>query len=171
MSSIQCGEILYFVIWRVNPNINITRKQRNLLLYSDIVKEYKWLHKLLLKNETLKEENVPEKFKNDFTYVAPVILKQCGQEWKDDENVVNPVEDLGQIERQKCSLCGTPTRYLCYIQNKINGKRINIGRDCAQEEAGYSISKSFFNAWMEITGKRSQEVMKSVYLLGKELLK
>ncbi|WP_346836011.1 hypothetical protein [Paenibacillus polymyxa] len=113
--------------------MKISRKERNLLLYSEIIKEYKWLHKLLLKNETLKKENVPEKFHTDFTYVAPVILKQCGQEWKGDENVVNPVVDLGPIERKKCSLCGTPTRYLCYIQNKINGKRINIGRDCAEE--------------------------------------
>ncbi len=36
--------------------MKISRKERNLLLYSEIIKEYKWLHKLLLKNETLKKE-------------------------------------------------------------------------------------------------------------------
>ncbi|MDR6726055.1 mRNA-degrading endonuclease HigB of HigAB toxin-antitoxin module [Paenibacillus amylolyticus] len=110
----------------------ILKKERNLMINSRIIEEYPWLEKQLLANEKVSIEQIDEEHKNSFRYVVPYILKQCGEEWKGDESVLNPIEDLGD-KRRPCSLCGTPNKYIYYIENRMNGIKLNVGRDCVEE--------------------------------------
>jgi hypothetical protein len=117
--------------WRLE-RVKITKKQRNLMLYSQIIHEYPWLYQLLINHEKIDLEVVPVEFHNEFQFVVPYILKQCAEEWKGSEQVLHPIEDLGD-DRKPCSLCGTPNRYIYYIQNRLNGNTLNVGSDCVEE--------------------------------------
>lgn len=110
----------------------ILKKERNLMINSTIIEEYPWLKKLLLANEKVSIDQIDDEHKNSFRYVVPYILKQCGEEWKGDESVLNPIEDMGN-KRRPCALCGTPNKYIYYIENRLNGNKLNVGRDCVEE--------------------------------------
>lgn len=110
----------------------ILKKERNLMINSRIIEEYPWLEKLLMANEKVSIDLIDDEHKNSFRYVVPYILKQCGEEWKGDESVLNPIEDMGN-KRRPCALCGTPNKYIYYIENKLNGNKLNVGRDCVEE--------------------------------------
>jgi mRNA-degrading endonuclease HigB of HigAB toxin-antitoxin module len=110
----------------------ILKKERNLMINSTIIEEYPWLKKQLLANEKVSIDQIDDEHKNSFRYVVPYILKQCGEEWKGDESVLNPIEDLGN-KRRPCALCGTPNKYIYYIENRLNGNKLNVGRDCVEE--------------------------------------
>lgn len=102
------------------------------MIHSQVTEEYPWLYELLDQNEKLEIEDVPHEYQVDFQHVVPYILKQCGEEWKGSETLLNPVEDLGE-QRRSCGLCGTPNRYIYYIQNRLNGNTLNVGSDCVEE--------------------------------------
>ncbi len=99
---------------------------------SYIIDDHTWLKDLLETRPSLRISEVPEEHRVDFEYVVPYILKQCGDEWKGDESVLHPVEDLGD-ERRPCGLCGRENRYIYYIQNRLNGKKMNVGGDCVED--------------------------------------
>jgi hypothetical protein len=119
-------------LWGDEMKERIVKKERNLMINSHIIDEHPWLKELLLNNEKISIDDVAEEYKNDFRYVVPYIIKQCGDEWRGDESVLHPIEDLGE-ERRPCSLCGTGNRYIYYIQNKLNGRKMNVGKDCVEE--------------------------------------
>jgi hypothetical protein len=112
--------------------MKISLKQANLMLRSHIIHEYPWLHKLLLEFGKIGLDDVPVTYHDEFLNVGPFIIKQCGEEWKGNDEVAHPVDDLGS-ERMPCGLCGTPNRYIYYIQNRINGNTLNVGSDCVEE--------------------------------------
>jgi len=112
--------------------IKLKLKERNLLLYSESTKEFPWLHELLQKNKKLAPQNIPIKYQNEYKNIIRPLLKQAGEEWKGNDELLNPVEDLGD-KRIKCSLCNTPNRMIHYIKNKINGTKLNVGGDCIKQ--------------------------------------
>lgn len=122
-------------------DFKIDKKQRNLLINSESPKVLPWFNELLRKYEKLNLVNVPEQYHDDFKHVIPHLLKQCGEEWKSDESVLYPVEDLGKPSK-RCSLCNTRNRYIYYIQNRLNGKKLNVGRDCVQEFSDFDFLKN-----------------------------
>uniref|UniRef100_UPI0014304521 hypothetical protein n=1 Tax=Listeria valentina TaxID=2705293 RepID=UPI0014304521 len=44
-------------------------------------------------------------------------------------------EDMGPLKEKwkRCSLCGTPNKYIFYIENTISKKKLNVGSDCITE--------------------------------------
>lgn len=114
--------------------MKIDKKARNLMVNSVVTEDHPWLYTLLKEKDKVEVDDVPAEYKSDFRYVVPYILKQCGEEWKGNESLLNPVEDRGE-ERLRCSLCNTPNRYIYYIQNRINGRTMNVGGDCVEEFA------------------------------------
>ncbi|QWU14345.1 hypothetical protein SAMN04487895_101648 [Paenibacillus sophorae] len=112
--------------------LKISKKQRNLLLNSAVTQEFPWLFQLLKKNTKLIASDVGDEYHSDFINVAPFIIKQAGEEWKGNEDLLYPVEDLGD-KRIRCALCGTPNRLIHYIKNKVNGITLNVGSDCINE--------------------------------------
>lgn len=110
----------------------ISKKERNLIINSQVIEDHVWLKDLLESNLSLSIDEVEEKNKTDFQYVVPYILKQCGEEWKGDESVLHPIEDLGD-GRRPCGLCGRGNRYIYYIQNRLNGTKLNVGGDCVED--------------------------------------
>ncbi|MFK4439674.1 hypothetical protein [Paenibacillus sp. RC21] len=110
----------------------LLKKERNLIIRSEAIKEYPWLLQLIDEKESVKIEDVPSDKMSDFKYVLPHILKVCGDEWMGDESLLHPVEDLGE-KRRKCGLCGTPNRYIYYIKNRLNNNKLNVGKDCVEE--------------------------------------
>jgi hypothetical protein len=119
----------------------ISKKERNLMINSESPKVFPWFYELLMQKEKLNIKDIPEKYHSDFKHVIPHLLKQCGEEWKNDESILHPVEDLGG-KRKKCSLCGTPNRFIFYITNRLNGKKLNVGKDCVEEFADIDLLKN-----------------------------
>lgn len=110
----------------------ISKKERNLIINSQVIEDHMWLKELLDTQLSLAIDQVKEENKSDFQYVVPYILKQCGEEWKGDESVLHPIEDLGD-GRRPCGLCGRDNRYIYYIQNRLNGNKLNVGGDCVED--------------------------------------
>ncbi|WP_405168535.1 hypothetical protein [Paenibacillus sp. FSL H3-0286] len=114
--------------------VKVKKKQRNLLLKSEVTKDYPWLNTLLLANEKFGVELVPDELKEEFINIVPFIIKQGSEEWKGNEDVLHPIEDMGHA-RKRCALCGTKNRYIHYIKNRLNGNTLNVGKDCVEEFA------------------------------------
>jgi len=112
--------------------VKINKKQANLLRKSQIILDYPWLHKLLLEHGKLSLHDIPDEFKNEFQHIVPYIIKQCREEWKKNKDVEIPVEDLLD-DRRPCGLCGTPNRFIFYIENRLNGNTLNVGSECVKE--------------------------------------
>ncbi|MEK4006074.1 hypothetical protein [Paenibacillus sp. FSL H3-0333] len=115
--------------------VKVKKKQRNLLLKSEVTKDYPWLSELLVANESFGVERVPQELKDEFASIVPFIIKQGSEEWKGNEDVLFPVEDMGEVARKRCGLCGTKNRYIHYIKNRLNGNTLNVGKDCVEEFA------------------------------------
>lgn len=120
----------------------INKKEREILIRSSITKDFNWFYRLLIKNKKITPQFVDtlnEKEKNFFKHLLPTLLVQAILEWK--EKPVPP-KDLGEDRRKwtKCTLCGTPNRYMHYIINRQNAKEINIGSECVKEYAFNDIS-------------------------------
>lgn len=114
--------------------VKVKKKQRNLLLKSEVTKDYPWLCELLVANESFGVERVSAELKDEFASIVPFIIKQGSEEWKGNEDVLFPVEDMGEA-RKRCALCGTKNRYIHYIKNRLNGNTLNVGKDCVEEFA------------------------------------
>lgn len=100
---------------------------------SHILKDFPWLRSLLDTNERLTKElveSLPAEHRNFFDNMLDRVVKQAAEEWKGDEKRL--IEDRGPDNRAwlKCSLCGTPNRYIFYIENRFNANRLNVGSEC-----------------------------------------
>lgn len=120
--------------------IAIDKKKRNLLINSVVTQEFPWLLNLLKENEKLDYVDVPEEFKNEFANVVPFVIKNAGEEWKGNEDLLNHVEDLGD-DRIRCSLCNTANKLVHYIKNKINGITLNVGSDCINDFVDFEMNQ------------------------------
>ncbi|AWV34933.1 hypothetical protein [Paenibacillus odorifer] len=112
--------------------MKINKKQRNLLINSSVTGQFPWLINLLKAHEKIELEDVEEAFKSDFINVVPFVLKHASEEWKGNEELLHPVEDLGS-RRIQCALCGTKNKVIFYIKNKVNGIKLNVGSDCIND--------------------------------------
>ena len=110
-------------------NALLSTEDRQLLLNSLTVESYPELIPVLKKYTQIKEiddlENVSDNIMNIFRFSIKSIVNDASKEWVQTEKVT----DFGNLET-KCSLCGTRTRYICYIQNVYTNKSLNVGTDC-----------------------------------------
>lgn len=108
-------------------------KEHNLLLQSEVIKQYPEILKVLEENDVISDELViclPDKHRNFFDNILKQVLKQAIAEWKGDKRY--PSEDVGEDKENwtRCSLDNQPNRYIFYIFNQLNGKSLNVGSDC-----------------------------------------
>ncbi|MFW6028894.1 MAG: hypothetical protein ACOCRO_01430 [Halanaerobiales bacterium] len=119
-------------------------KDHVLIAHSSIIEkeEYKWFKELLNSYDEINTqlvESLDVDKQNFFDNVVPLIKRQALNEWEvTAKDIV--IKDLGE-ERQKCSICHTNIRYVCYIKNKINNNELQIGKNCA-EHFGFNGNKS-----------------------------
>ncbi|KAF0993998.1 hypothetical protein [Geobacillus sp. TFV-3] len=112
-------------------------KDRNVLIFSEITKDYDWFLKLLIENEKITDSLInalTSEQQNFIKYMVPVLLKEATSEWKESSR---PPIDLGEDRSRwgNCSLCNKPNRYLHFIDNRKSGKTINVGSECVKEYA------------------------------------
>lgn len=119
--------------------IVVTRKQRNLLVNSEVTEKYPWFLEILKNQNKITSNEIPDERKSDFQNVVPFIIKHSGDEWKYNEDVKVPYEDMGVDERnhKRCSLCNTRNRHIFYIKNKLNGISLNVGSECIKGFADF----------------------------------
>lgn len=115
----------------------IRKKDHTVLLLSEITKDYHWFYQLLTQNDKITDDIVRSLHKNEKNFIEnmlPILLQQAILEWKEKNQ---PPTDLGEDKEKwiRCSLCGTPNRYIHYIINKQSNKEINVGSDCVKEYA------------------------------------
>ncbi|MGG2954881.1 hypothetical protein ABEO59_16525, partial [Geobacillus stearothermophilus] len=112
-------------------------KDRNVLIFSEITKDYDWFLRLLIENEKITDSlinSLTPKQQNFIKYMVPVLLKEATSEWKESSR---PPIDLGEDRSRwgNCSLCNKSNRYLHFIDNRKSGKTINVGSECVKEYA------------------------------------
>lgn len=109
----------------------IDKKQRQLLLESEVTKEFPFLVTLLNDYESISKDVVdtlPKSQQIFFKDTLPFAMEQAQAEWHAEKGC----HDHGETTIP-CTLCGTPNRYIYYITNGISGKSINVGSDCVNE--------------------------------------
>lgn len=115
----------------------ISRKERNLLIHSQIVADdHPWLLEFLGQRDHAGEADIRTLPHDHQVFVKDMLgdlLKQCPQEWKGDSE--RPAHDLGDDKNDwtTCSLCGQRNRYVFFIVNRLNDWKLNVGSDCIKE--------------------------------------
>lgn len=109
----------------------IDRKERKLLLESEVTKEFPFLVNLLEVHETISKDmvsNLSESERIFFADTLPTVLKTAQAEWHAESGCY----DYGETS-VPCTLCETRNRYIYYITNSISGRSINVGSDCVND--------------------------------------
>ncbi|WP_029423394.1 hypothetical protein [Alicyclobacillus macrosporangiidus] len=107
-------------------------KDRNLLIHSEAPKIADWFYKMLLDNEAITQEHAQDLSQEQRNFLQTMvgrIIQQANKEWYRDGFREIPDYDLGE-ERINCSICGQDNRYVYFIVNRLNGKKLNVGSTC-----------------------------------------
>lgn len=121
----------------MNDRTSISKKERNLLFYSQIeIEESSWLHEFLKQHERVRQEDIyklPQYQKNFIRDMIGEVLQRASQEWAGDSS--QPTDDLGDDKESwtTCSLCGQRNRYMFFIVNRLNHIKLNVGSECIKE--------------------------------------
>lgn len=109
-------------------------RERKLLMFSKIIEDYPQLMELLETKSDMDEselETLPYEmqlfFKNN---IYKKVLKQAVAEWTADTQ--HPIDILDDDKKIRCQLCNHKIKYVCYIVNKLNNKRLEIGTECVK---------------------------------------
>lgn len=136
-NSLLCGGVIL-------ANL-IDKKERNLLMYSNYIKNSNNLNSLitiLIKNETIDYRSL----KNNNELLQLIInnknlwLDMSRAEWKlrkIQPKITNKSDD--KKTWKKCSLCKTINKHEYYIVNKLSKRTINIGGECVKKFLGDEI--------------------------------
>lgn len=123
-----------------NSKLCIQKEHRELLVRSEATKNFPKILNLLIQNDKLsfaqlESDYVDSETKSLLLYSIKNIIQDASDEWRGTIEVV----DL-ENERVKCTLCGQPNRYMCYIVNDYNGTKINVGTECVKYFKGLNYS-------------------------------
>lgn len=130
----------------VMDNILLEEKEKNLLLFSEYIKNVEGLDNLISLMSNNKDIKASMCGNVDMINLIldnkSIWLEFSTKEWSLRRNnpiIVNPKTE--QIDWKKCALCGQPNKKEFYIVNKQNEKTINVGGSCVGkfmgEEIGY----------------------------------
>ncbi len=140
-------------------SLYVDKKQRNLLLESEVTKEFPFLLNILNKNDKVTHEIVAtlsDEEKNFFNNTLPQVIKQAQSEWVN----YGDCHDLGEVSTQ-CTICETPNRYLYYITNLRSGKSINVGSECIKkffDDITNKIGRSGFDSYHRQQVKQARKL-------------
>lgn len=138
---------------RKKVKVLVSLEKRQLVLNSEVIKDYPQIQKLLQKYDKIYQSDFTdtEDFIPDvqvyFLYSFDKIVEEASKEWTAsyDENEILSDD---RTEWIRCSLCDTPNKYIFYIKNRLNGIMLNVGSDCidkfphlSDSAKGHSIDK------------------------------
>ncbi|AFV02830.1 MULTISPECIES: hypothetical protein [unclassified Dehalobacter] len=132
----------------------IKMKERTLLIYSEVIKQYPDILELLGQNKNITNEfieGLPERQKNFFENMYFPTLKIAIDEWEGD---LKRIQDKGPDPSNwmRCSLDNVKNRHIFYIENKINKNSLNVGSECI---------KHFWDSWKhDYKGKNITQLKK-----------
>lgn len=111
----------------------VTLSQRNLLLKSDILKDYPKLKSFLETTPDIDSSELhtlDNEVRNLFnSRIFNAISNKAPQEWEvDKDRTLESAKELKNITR--CQICNTKIKNICYIKNKINNNRLIVGSTC-----------------------------------------
>ncbi|RDY22926.1 hypothetical protein CHF27_010940 [Romboutsia maritimum] len=111
----------------------VTLSQRNLLLKSDILKDYPKLKSFLETTPDMDSSELhtlDKEVRNLFnSKIFNAISNKAPQEWEvDKDRTLESAKELKNITR--CQICNTKIKNICYIKNKINNNRLIVGSTC-----------------------------------------
>jgi hypothetical protein len=135
--------------------LRLSRKERTLLVNSNILDQFPELKFFLEKNENITEKLVSQQspeIQSWIKYDKDNIVREATAEWTCKED---SCEDLLADRKNwtKCKLCGAPNRYKFIIRNKINKKELNVGKDCVEEFGIEGYSKKGMEEAQKRSGK------------------
>ncbi|WP_270996132.1 hypothetical protein [Listeria seeligeri] len=149
---------------------SLTKKESNKLFYSEYLKKANsmWLYELLEIDMPLKTIKIPIEKKTIFSDIIEDLLLNSSDEWIQTKGSNdNLIDDMGvnPKNRKKCSLCNTPNRFIYYIENTLNKKKLNVGSDCINEFGSIAnSSKKTLNTMMKNARRddRKQKLLKRI---------
>jgi len=104
--------------------MTINNKDATLFIYSELSFEYIWLRNIILiKSYYCLQQEI---LRNEWTQ----IHFQCQKEWK------ALYENMDEVPKGKCELCGTSYKKPYKIKNEKNGKILIVGSTCIQHFTG-----------------------------------
>lgn len=111
--------------------------ERNLMIKSEVTKNYPSLSVLLEKHESLNQKKIKTLTKEEKEYLAPEIFIDIYNMAKNEWQALKEGPDLKVVdidtERIPCGLCHTPNKLMFFIVNKLNGNKINVGSRCIRK--------------------------------------
>lgn len=96
--------------------------------------------------EQLDKLNLDTHARAALTYNKKSLMSNVNAEWYVE---AESAED--EDKQARCGLCNTPNKYLFYIRNRLNNKRLNVGSSCMKKFPsieGYSHYKNEMNKTM-----------------------
>jgi hypothetical protein len=108
-------------------------RERKLLMFSKIIEDYPLLIEFLETESNMDEselETLPHEMQLFFRNIYKKVLKQAVAEWTADTQ--HPIDILDDDKKIRCQLCNHKIKYVCYIINKLNNNRLEIGTECVK---------------------------------------
>ncbi len=108
-------------------------KERNLLINSTVIEDYPHLKEFIENTPTMKKcqlDTLHPEMQVFFDNMFSKVLKQAAEEWSGDNQ--HPIDLLDDDNRIRCQLCNHKIKYVCYIVNKLNANRLEVGRECVK---------------------------------------
>lgn len=111
----------------------IDKKQRNLLLFSNFIKNNELEIFELLENNLSISRKLAEDNNFDFKINSnlPTWLNFSRKEWKAHDKNPFLIHESDSIQR--CELCNSPLKWRYEVYNEFSNKKISIGRECAKQ--------------------------------------
>lgn len=137
----------------------VTKKERMLLLNSEVLKDYPAARKFIMDNPNVKDDDLkylPVDLRRFFQTLYNKVLKQASQEWQaDSEDAIYILDDN---EKMKCQLCNHDIKNVCEISNRLNGKKLVVGTECVKH---FGMNSDFS---IEETLEQKRKIKKLEYL-------
>ena len=109
----------------------VTEKEKNLILNSDILKDYPKFKVFLENTPTLDDSEIDtldKDMRNFFTGgIFNAVKGKAPKEWEVDKS---KTVESNEEEIKNCQICNHPIKNLYYIKNKINEKYMVVGSIC-----------------------------------------
>ncbi len=114
----------------------VIEKEKNLILNSDIIKDYPKFKAFLKNTPTMDSSEIhdlDDEMRNFFEGgIFQAVSSRAPKEWEVDKTKTLEVDKV-EDEVKNCQICNHPIKKLCYIKNKINKKQLIVGSTCVTQ--------------------------------------
>lgn len=137
---------------RRKTGLLVSLEERQLVLYSEALKNYPDVKKTLDKYEKIYRSDFEDtsdftpEMQTFFLYSFKHLVSESTKEWYSSYEADEMISD-NRDDWMKCALCTTPNKYISFIINRLNNEKLNVGSDCIDkfpqlnEIRGLSIKK------------------------------